>query len=333
MIRAVIVVGVLGCSSKPAPEPEPSRPPEPATPVGSAATKPAQPDAGASAAKLPNLHGTVDGKPIKFDSALAVDEGDGTVELVFASFPYTCKEKLEGFRPTTFPDEVEVRLRVNHRLAKDGTLGWGIRGTYFDSTSSEKQDGTTPLPGAVIDPAAGATSKLTLDLTQKGPGDTSKALVVKGSAEVIGCGANPKRPPPRLPEPQPGAFIVLAGKKFPIAGAAYIEDRDHTRTLELATSEVKCVEGSQHVSSHFPDVSIELAWGKQNKLFRAVLGGTWIEDWAANQTGDIKLTAVPNRPAGGAKTMTVKLGGATTIAGYPASLEGTVKVTVCVAPK
>jgi hypothetical protein len=278
--------------------------------------------------KLTELVVTHDGKRVALQSAIAVDEGNGRIELTLTNFPYTCKERFAGFR-NSYPNEVEVKLFINPRLAKDGTLGWGIRGTHFGNISGTKQSGTDPIPSAAIDAADGKTSKLTLDVKEEGPGDKPETLTMKGKVEVLGCGADPSRKAETPLAPQKGAFLEIAGKQLPIAGAAYGKGNSKDeRELILSTGPAACIKGTERGNSHFPDVSVTLSWDK-GKLVRAVIDGTMVEGWGVRQQADIALTATPNAPPAGAKDMAVALGGSTTISGYNVALKGNVKAVVC----
>jgi hypothetical protein len=318
MQRVLVCLSVLGCGGT-----KPDAPADlPAAPRAPDATKPELRGVPAvdKQAPVPAKSGvqlTVDGKPAAIQSALAVGAADGSIELTLATTAYTCKDALAGTPATGF----EVRLRVNHRLAKDGTLGWGLRSTSFDGVTAEKPTGTDPLPGASIDPAAGAVSKVALDFTRKGPG--GKSVVVAGTAEFTGCGAAAPKPP----EPQKDAVMTIAGKPFPIAGAAYILTLDGERVLMFSTSPVHCVETTQYPATPGADLAVVFRWNPQGELAIG-LDGTWLEDAPMTYT-DVKLTASPNRAPGGGKPMAVKLDGTATVAGYSVALKGTVNTIVC----
>lgn len=336
-MRVFVVVLLVACGGdKATPEPAPTKPaptkPAPAKPA------PAKPEP-ASANAQPDLKATLDGKPVAIQSVLAVDRGDGQIEVELRNYLYTCKELAEGFTTrASQPTDLSLKLRIGKYLHKDGALGWAIRGRYFhdggpSTSQTEKEDGGFPFPpGTSIDPAAGKTSDLPLDVTHETIGDDKspkRTLIVKGTAKVTGCGDSKFKNKDPRPEPQAGE-IEIAGQKLPIVGAGYIVKKDGRRTLEIATHPVKCVEGSDYTADAWADVGLELAWDK-TKLYAVELSGSWI-DWAVNQNSPT-LTATPNRAPLGAKEMTVTLGGSTTINGYPVALRGKVKAIVCPTPK
>lgn len=333
MVVGALVAGALGCSkSEPkgaapegkAPEPVPAADAgatasgvDAGTAAGSAAAKP---EATPPAAQ-PGITVTLDGKPVPIQGALAFDERQGTAVVYLTNYPQTCKDRVSLARSSQETD-VEIKLRVGAYVAKDGTKGWALRGTYYGGTSSEKESGGTPLPDAKVDPAAGATFALPLAY------DHDK-LAMKGSVQVTGCGEDPRFKLDPDPTPVGDGTIELAGHTLPIGGAGLIVDRDGYRKLELSTHPVKCVEGSDYTSSR-GDVELELVWDKAGTLIRVERDGRWV-DWGVTQTGTIGLTASPNRPAG--KTMTIKLGGSAEVGDYPVKLAGKVTAITCPTPK
>jgi len=279
----------------------------------------------------PDLRVTLDGKPVVIQSVLAIPEDDGEIEVRIANFPLTCKHVHERFRPT-FDNEVEQTLRIGKQLQPDGTYLWSIRGKYFDSTSTESTDKGDALPGVKLDGAAGAKSELVVSYVHEtlgSGGSPKKALAVQGKATVLGCGPMPTTTAEApKPDPQPDAFITVAGQKFPIVGAAFIAADE----LELAigTAEVKCVEGSRHTSSR-SEVEISLSWDTTGRrLHREVMDGPLV-GWHARQVDPMGLSASPSKPRAGAKDYVVTLGGSTKIGDFEVSLSGKIRAIVCIA--
>ena len=300
-----------------------------AAPAGSASAGSAG-SASAATNPQPDLHVTLDGKPVVIQSVLAIPEDDGEIEVRIANFPLTCKHVHERFRPT-FDNEVEQTLRIGKQLQPDGTYLWSIRGKYFDSTSTESTDKGDALPGVKLDGAAGAKSELVVSYVHEtlgSNGSPKKKLAVQGKASVLGCGPMPTTTAEAKPVPQPDAFITVAGQKFPIVGAAFIAADE----LELAigTSEVKCVEGSRHTSSR-SEVEISLSWDTTGRrLHREVMDGPLV-GWHAHQVDPMGLNASPSKPRAGAKDYVVTLGGSTKIGDFEVSLSGKVRAIVCIA--
>jgi hypothetical protein len=280
-----------------------------------------------AAAPVDALLLTVGGNALALKSALALDEGRGSAAIYLTNFPYTCKELLSRFRPS-YPDELELKLRVGSYLHRDGKRGWAIRGTYSDGASLEREDGGDPLPVEVkVDARENARSTLPLNLTFDASG---KQIVVRGSIEVAGCGSLPnEKPEPELP-PQKDAAIVLAGERLPIVGAGLSVKRDGSRELELATSAVTCVSGADWTTSR-SDVRVRMSWTKTGQLYAVAIGGYWVDSFVSQS--ELGVTATPNRPASGAKQLVVELGGAMTINGYSLALSGAVHATVCPTPR
>jgi hypothetical protein len=332
-----LLLSLVACGSDKADPPKP----EPPTPeaLKPEAPKP-KPEAPKPAAQ-PALTITLDGKPIAIQSVVAVDDGDGRVEILLKNYAYTCKELTEGFTArSSEPTDVDLKLRAGKFLHPDGKLGWAIRGTYLvgrtatgtTTSQSEKEHGGDPLPLAIVlDVTAGKTTDVPLELTMKTIGNEAspaQTLMVKGTAKVSGCGDS-KFKKTEVLVPQPGAVIEIAGQALPIVGAGYIEKKDGTRALQLATHPVKCVDGSNYTSTR-ADVALELAFDKAGKLYAVEREGAWV-DWAINQNAPA-LTATPSRPPRGAKELVTTLGGSTTIGGYPITLRGKVRATVCATP-
>jgi hypothetical protein len=278
------------------------------------------PDAGPA---VDALSLTVDGKPVAMKSAIALDEGHGSAAIYLTNFTYTCRELLERFRPS-YPDELELKLRVGTYLHRDGNRGWAIRGLYTGGTSLERQDGGDPLPvTAKVDPRPNASFALPLDFELDASG---KPIVVRGNAQVAGCGPMPDQKLEPDPPPQKDAAIVLAGQRLAIVGAGLAVKRDGARELELATSAVTCVSGADFTTSR-SDVRVRLSWTKTGQLYAVAIGGHWVDSFVA-QSG-LGVTASPNGPPAGAKQLRVALGGAMTIDGYSLELSGAVDATVC----
>lgn len=281
---------------------------------------------------------TLDGKPVKFVSAIAAKDGD-EVRIYLASYPRTCEEQIGGSSArSSTPDDVDSELRIVPYFAPEG-FGWGLRGSYLHrtepgtttsaSTQTEKEDGAFAMAAGVDFAAvavAGATTEVPLDY-KTGDGDM---FTVKGTVKVTGCGPI-KRAPDPAPAPLGDATLTLAGKALPIGGAGLITKKDGTRELQLGTHPVKCVDGSDSTSTR-SNAQVTLTFSKAGVLTHAKRGGYWV-DWGVNQADKIGLTATPNRAPAGAKTLAVKLGGETTIDKLPVALAGTVDAIVCPTPK
>jgi hypothetical protein len=286
--------------------------------------------------KLPP-NATLDGKPFTFVSAVAIDKEIGLVDIVLKNYPYTCKDATDMEMRSSTPDDIDMEIHVGRYLSKDGKLGWAVRGIHTTSRGKKStvtmnpayRSGGDPLPGAEIDPTAGAKFKIALDVKQfKAAVDDEpqKEIAVKSTIEVTSCGERRsfKKPPPPTPL-EGGGTIEIAGQKLPIGGAAYVAKNPAT-TSSGSRRTRSCIEDADPVST-YSDVSVSLTWSKAGKLISEELDGYWI-DSSKNQT-TLKLAVVPNRPSGGAKEIKAKLGGSSTINGYPVALSGTVPVTVC----
>ena len=316
MMRWLVIV-VVACGGEAKPEPKPA------------------------ANAQPGLTAVMDGKPFTVVSVLATRYSDDQVMVHLYNYPATCDPLTQGWssRGSEITD-LDLSLRIGRFLHPGGELGYGLRGWYWhppvetgsSTVQTEKQDGAVPFPpGTIVDGSAGKTFEIPLAIEMKSNDETKpRTLSIKGTAKVTGCGdAKLKRDAAR-PAPQPGAAIVIAKQELPIGGAAFIVKRDGGRQLVVATHEVVCVDGSDHVSAKWPDVEIELAWNKAGKLESIERGGSWVE-WGNGGPGTIK--AGPITPPRGAKEMTIALGGETTVAGYPIALTGKVKAIVCPTPK
>jgi hypothetical protein len=225
-------------------------------------------------------------------------------------------------------------MRAGRYLHADGTLGWGTRGLYWhprkagerSTLQREIEDGSDPFPKTTaIDASAGKTFELPLAIEMKTSDATT--LAVTGTAKVTGCGDEKRKTDQPTPAPL-GGTIKIAGQVLPIGGAAIIVKKDGTRELQLGTHEVKCVEGSDYTSTR-SELYLRLAFSKTGTLDTVSTGGHLVT--LNFESKAPKLTAAPNKP-GGAKDLAIKLGGSTTINGYPVTLDGTVKAIVCPTP-
>jgi hypothetical protein len=299
------------------------------------AAAPAAPDA--APAVSPKLRLVVDGAPREIASVIATPEHDGQVEVQITTFPYSCKEWVEGFRDTKFDDEITISLDFHPHLAPDGQRGWALVGGAFQSTTSSAQDGGEPFPGAVLDPSPGGKSTFEIVRDAETLGDPKRTMHLEGTVEALGCGPlRWKAPPPAPPPVLPGASLTVAGQAIPIGGAMVIAGKTG-RQLVLSSSPPTCVEGSgdvdddHFVSAGFSDVELTLTWsGKAKDADRGELGGELlgrgaaVHDWA-----DGRLTATWKKPSKQATTVDVTLGGSTRIGDYPVAWSGTVTAQVC----
>ena len=79
-------------------------------------------------AKAPTI--TRGGKPVSVQSAVAISYGGSAVDLVFASYPNSCKDAAMGMEPMD-EQRTSLRLTLAPLLAKDGSQEWAIASTYF----------------------------------------------------------------------------------------------------------------------------------------------------------------------------------------------------------
>jgi hypothetical protein len=269
---------------------------------------------------------------------MAAPDGDD-VKVQITSFPYSCQEWVDGYRATTYENEVTIDLILARNLAPDGTLGWAIRGTAFQDTTSSAQDGGDPIPGAALDPSAGARSRLDVALDLETLGDVPQIAHLAGPIDALGCGplswmgsADP------APTPLPDVVMKVAGQEVPIGGAALVIG-EHGRQLMLASTPVKCIDGRGAVNDHhflaasWADVELELTWNNDDaEPSRAVLGGELLGKGGETSTWDGgRLTATPSTARKGPKqvSVTVKLGGSAKLGDYAVELSGTVIATIC----
>lgn len=294
----------------------------------------AQPDAPA-ANPQPDLKASLAGKPTPIQSVLATNYDDGQVRIYIYNFKATCEDVTSGTSlRSSEPTDLDLTLRIGKFLHADGTLGWGTRGTYWHNKAGERstmqreiEDGADPFPKpTAIDATAGKTFELPLAIEMKTSDNIT--LAVTGTAKVTGCGDQKRKTDEPVPAPL-GGTIKIAGHALPIGGAGIIVKKDGSRELQLGTHEVKCVEGSDYTTTR-SDLYLRLAYSKAGALETVSTGGHLV---LINFMSDApKLTATPNKP-GSAKELPIKLGGSTTINGYPVALDGTVKAIVCPTPK
>lgn len=353
-MRTLLLLAALApaCGGGKADEPkaEPTKPdptPDPTPRSGSSATsgsaKRPEPKPEATSTQ-PGLTVVMDGQPIAVRAVNAANYSDGEITVELRNFDQDCGWLTTASTTrSSQPTDLDVTLRLSRFLHPDGTLGWAVRGVYWHPSrekgswtkQTEHVSGGDPLPeGLVIDAAAGKSFDLPLavelemddeDLHKK------RTLSIKGTAKATGCGDAKLKHDRELPAPQPDASITIAKQALPIRGAALAVKRDGSRELVLATGEVVCVEGTDYAAAKWPDVAIKLTWGPDGKAWSASREGRWVPEQGNADFGT--LTATPNRPPGGAKEMTIKLAGQTTIGDYPVALRGKVKAAVCLPPK
>lgn len=323
---------LTGCPSAPVelPQPRPTPAPPPLASVPPSAP-PHEPQA--DAPKAAGLTMTLDGAPIEVKSVLAIDEGDGVVEVEVTNYPLSCEEKLSGYRNPPEGD-VSLRLRLRRMLLTDGRRVWAIHGKYMGGTTTESQGAGDPVPSAVVDGAAGATGRIGLDFDWEMlglDGKPERRLVAKGSTEVLGCGRPEGVTDRPLPAAQPGAFIEIAGLEVPIVGAGILVGDTFTKVV-VSADVVKCMEGASWMNDGRPSVSIEMNWDAHGKLYNAIRDGDLI-GWGARQQQQVALTADPIAPKSGQKMLEITLGGSTVIDEYPVKLTGKVNAVVCREPE
>lgn len=287
------------------------------------------------AKKPPPFSPKLDGKSMHVGSIIATPDGDD-VEVHVSDFAYTCDELTSGFRATSRPDEVDIRLLLGPHLEPEGCLGWAIHDTGFLGTGSSSQDGGDPVGNAAIDASKGGKVRFDVTTELSSMGDHPRTATLGGTLEGSGCGprngASTSSPPLRG---QKGAFLVVAGQKLPIAGAAIVAGK-YGRSLVLGSDTVKCIEGrgsvsdQSFISSRAP-VVVELDWGAQgDDATQGKLEGKWMGHGESTRTWDGgRLKASPSTPTSGAKSASIDLGGSTKMGKYTVALEGRVVATVC----
>jgi hypothetical protein len=340
-MRALTAVLLIGCGDSKQTD-KADTPSPPTKTIDAAVTAPPVDAAPAPPPAKGTLKATLGGKPFTFVSAVAIDKEIGLVDIVLKNYPYTCKDAVESeMRPWT-TDDIDMKIHAGRYLYKDGKLGWAVRGIHTVSIGKKGtvsmnptlRSGGDPLPDAEIDATAGKTFTIALDVKQQKPGiddQPDKEIAAKGTIEVTACGEHrtfKKRPPPTPLEG--GGTIEIAGHKLPIGGAGIVDKKSGERELRIATHEIRCSEDSDTIGT-YSDVVVTLTWAKTGKLASENLEGYWVD--SSTSSKDLKLSATPNRAPAGAKEIKVKLGGSSTINGYPVTLSGSVPVTVCAPSK
>jgi hypothetical protein len=140
---------------------------------------------GASAAPAaenpqPDLEVSRNGETITIRTALATDEGGGSVKLFFSSATPTCEEVLASMRSLAAG---EVSFELTRTTWGDGSTQWMA---YYAANTEPAPEGTE-IEVDRIDPTQGATSTGRIEARLRGFKESDE-LRVAGTFETIGCG-------------------------------------------------------------------------------------------------------------------------------------------------
>lgn len=268
----------------------------------------------------PDLHVTVDGKPVEMVTALAWKDRYGDIRITASSVPVGCAE-VTGEMRSLYDNEVTFDVTMGMKLQPDGSVKPVVQSTYFEGMTN--QTTTAPVAGGG-DAAPGQPTRLGVDFKTESAAEPKHVLEVKGMLDAIGCAVPPlASPPPALPPEMP-ATIEIAGKKLAVRGASLSTVGDWPQ-LVLTTGGDAC---SGNAATG--EMRVELTWFDKAKpaVSQVSLGGSLLPA-AIDQTYDKKkITVTPAPPtAPGDVTLEANI----QVNGYPVKLAG--KVTAVVCPK